>query len=33
MYCLMLALITNCDRTPSGRGFVDQDQLERFSTK
>jgi hypothetical protein len=24
-----LALITNSDGTPSGRGFVDQDQLER----
>jgi hypothetical protein len=28
-----LALITNCDGMPLGKGFVDQDQLERFSTK
>jgi hypothetical protein len=31
--CLKIALITNCDRTTSGRGFVDQDHLEQFSVK
>jgi hypothetical protein len=24
---------TNCDRTPSGRGVINQDQLERFLVK
>jgi hypothetical protein len=33
MCCFKLALITNYDRIPLGRGFIDQDQLERFSVK
>jgi hypothetical protein len=26
-------MITNYDRTTSGRGFIDQDHLEQFSVK